>query len=195
MPGSKPTRRAIRQNQPESRPISQNLPSPRLNFSACHFSQEHRPQGPARQRGVLVEHKGQWHIPFFREHRLRCQQVATSHRAKSAANVPRVILICTLLYSAIMTECKRPESIRYSVRLSHAQSERLTTLRDQLHARSNNDVFDYMVTVCSTRRDDLEHLVYSLFGDLAESLAHRFRSLETLSLLHPASTDSYIKCP
>ena len=150
---------------------------------------------PSSLGNAVVEHKGQWHIPFFREHRLRCQQVATSHRAKSAANVPRVILICTLLYSAIMTECKRPESIRYSVRLSLAQSERLTTLRDQLHARSNNDVFDYMVTVCSTRRDDLEHLVYSLFGDLAESLAHRFRSLETVSLLHPALTDTYIKCP
>jgi len=100
---------------------------------------------------------------------------------------------CTLLYSAFMTKRKRPESIRYSVRLSRAQSERLTTLRDQLHARSNNEVFDYMVTVCSTQRDDLVQLIYSLIGNLADNLTHKFQSLETISQLHLALTDSYIK--
>jgi hypothetical protein len=92
-----------------------------------------------------------------------------------------------------MPRRKRPESIRYSVRLSHAQAERLATLRQQLHARSDNEVFDYLVTVGTNQRDDLEQLVYSLFGNLADSLAHRFQSLETVSQLHLALTDTYIK--
>jgi hypothetical protein len=98
-----------------------------------------------------------------------------------------------LLYRAFMPRRKRPESIRYSVRLSHAQAERLATLRQQLHARSDNEVFDYLVTVGTNQRDDLEQLVYSLFGNLTDSLAHRFQSLETVSQLHLALTDTYIK--
>jgi hypothetical protein len=66
-------------------------------------------------------------------------------------------------------------------------------LKAQLHARSDNEVFDYLVTVGTNQRDDLEQLVYSLFGNLADSLTHRFRSLETVSQLHLALTDSYIK--
>ena len=92
-----------------------------------------------------------------------------------------------------MPRRKRPESIRYYVRLSRAQAERLAALRQQLHARSDNEVFDYLVTVGANQRDDLEQLVYSLFGNLADSLAHRFQSLETVSQLHLALTDSYIK--
>src|SRR6202789_3808028 len=92
-----------------------------------------------------------------------------------------------------MPRRKRPESIRFSVRLSRAQAERLAALRQQLHARSDNEVFDYLVTVGTNQRDDLEQLVYSLFGNLADSLAHRFQSLETVSQLHLALTDSYIK--
>src|ERR1039458_7278646 len=92
-----------------------------------------------------------------------------------------------------MSKRKRPESIRYSVRLSRVQADSLAALRDQLHARSDNEVFDYLVTVGTNQRDDLEQLVYSLFGNLADSLAHRFRSLETVSQLHLALTDSYIK--
>jgi hypothetical protein len=65
-------------------------------------------------------------------------------------------------------------------------------LKAQLHARSDNEVFDYLVTVGTNQRDDLEQLVYPLFGDLADSLAHRFRSVETLSQLHLALTDSFI---
>jgi hypothetical protein len=92
-----------------------------------------------------------------------------------------------------MQRRKRPESIRYYVRLSRAQAERLAALRQQLHARSDNEVFDYLVTVGTNQRDDLEQLVYSLFGNLADSLAHRFQSLETVSQLHLALTDTYIK--
>jgi len=92
-----------------------------------------------------------------------------------------------------MPRRKRPESIRYYVRLSRAQAERLAALRQQLHARSDNEVFDYLVTVGTNQRDDLEQLVYSLFGNLADSLAHRFQSLETVSQLHLALTDTYIK--
>jgi len=92
-----------------------------------------------------------------------------------------------------MTKRKRPESIRYSVRLNRAQSERLTALRDQLHAGSYNEVFDYMVTVCSSQRDDLVQLVYSLVGNMADHLGHKIQSLETVAQLHLALTDTFIK--
>jgi len=59
-------------------------------------------------------------------------------------------------------------------------------LREQIHARSDNEVFDYLVTVGTNQRDDLEQLVYALFGNLADSLARRFQSLETVSQLHLA---------
>ena len=92
-----------------------------------------------------------------------------------------------------MPKRKRHESVRYSVRLSQIQSERLAVLREQIHARSDNEVFDYLVTVGTNQRDDLEHLVYALFGNLADSLARRFQSLETVSQLHLALTDTFIK--
>jgi hypothetical protein len=92
-----------------------------------------------------------------------------------------------------MSKRKRPESIRYSVRLSRVQADRLAALREQLHARSDNEVFDYFVTAGTNQRDDLEQLVYSLFGDLVDSLARRFQSLETVSQLHLALTDTFIK--
>jgi hypothetical protein len=92
-----------------------------------------------------------------------------------------------------MPKRKRHESVRYSVRLSQIQSERLAALREQLHARSDNEVFDYLVTVGTNQRDDLEQLVYSLFGNLADNLARRFQSLETVSQLHLALTDTFIK--
>ena len=69
----------------------------------------------------------------------------------------------------------------------------LAALREQLHARSDNEVFDYLVTAGTNQRDDLELLVYSLFGDLADSLARRFQSLETVSQLHLALSDTFIK--
>ena len=45
----------------------------------------------------------------------------------------------------------------------------------------------------TNQRDDLEQLVYSLFGNLADNLARRFQSLETVSQLHLALTDTFIK--
>jgi len=92
-----------------------------------------------------------------------------------------------------MSKRKRLESVRYSVRLSQIQSERLSALREQIHARSDNEVFDYLVTVGTNQRDDLEQLVYSLFGNLTDSLARKFQSLETISQLHLALTDTFIK--
>ena len=92
-----------------------------------------------------------------------------------------------------MPKRKRHESVRYSVRLSQIQSERLAALREQIDARSDNEVFDYLVTVGTNQRDDLEQLVYSLFGNLADTLARRFQSLETVSQLHLALTDTFIK--
>jgi hypothetical protein len=92
-----------------------------------------------------------------------------------------------------MSRPKPPNIVRYTVRLSRAQGERVATLKKQLHASSDNEVFDYLVTVGTNQRDDLEQLVYSLFGNLADSLAHRFQSLETVSQLHLALTDTYIK--
>src|SRR6202789_2498835 len=92
-----------------------------------------------------------------------------------------------------MPRPKPPNVVRYTVRLSRAQGERVAALKKQLHASSDNEVFDYLVTVGTNQRDDLEQLVYSLFGNLADSLAHRFQSLETVTQLHLALTDSYIK--
>jgi len=92
-----------------------------------------------------------------------------------------------------MSRRKRPESIRYSVRHSRVQADRLAAQREQLHARSDNEVFDYLVTVGTNQRDDLEQLVYALFGNLADSLARKFQRLETVSQLHLALTDTFIK--
>src|ERR1700753_2961440 len=92
-----------------------------------------------------------------------------------------------------MPRPKPSHIIRYTVRLSRAQGERVAVLKKQLHASSDNEVFDYLVTVGTNQRDDLEQLAYSLFGSLADSLSHRFQSLETVSQLHLALTDTYIK--
>ncbi len=54
-------------------------------------------------------------------------------------------------------------------------------------------MFDYLVTAGTHQRDDLEQLVYALFRNLADSLARRFQSLETVTQLHLALTDTFIK--
>jgi len=87
-----------------------------------------------------------------------------------------------------MSRPKPPHIVRYTIRLNRAQGERVAALKAQLHARSDNEVFDYLVTVGTNQRDDLEQLVYALFGNLADSLARRFQSLETVSQLHLALT-------
>src|SRR5271169_593691 len=92
-----------------------------------------------------------------------------------------------------MPRPKPPNIVRYTVRLSRAQGERVAALKRQLHASSDNEVFDYLVTVGTNQRDDLEQLVYALFGNLADTLTRRFQSLETVSQLHLALTDTFIK--
>src|SRR5271170_8045995 len=92
-----------------------------------------------------------------------------------------------------MPRPKPPNVVRYTVRLSRAQGERVAVLKKQLHASSDNEVFDYLITVGTNQRDDLEQLVYSLFGNLTDYLARRFQSLETVNQLHLALTDTYIK--
>jgi len=92
-----------------------------------------------------------------------------------------------------MSRPKPLHIVRYTIRLNRAQGERVDALKAQLHAKSDNEVFDYLVTVGTNQRDDLEQLVYSLFGNLADTLARRFQSLETVSQLHLALTDTFIK--
>jgi hypothetical protein len=92
-----------------------------------------------------------------------------------------------------MSRPKPPGIVRYTIRLKRAQAERVAAIKAQLHAKSDNEVFDYLVTVAADQRDDLVQLVYGLFGNLADNLTHRFQSLETVSQLHLALTDSYIK--
>ena len=91
-----------------------------------------------------------------------------------------LLLQCTVRYSVAMSRPKPPYIVRYTVRLNRAQGKRVAALKAQLHARSDNEVFDYLVTAGTSQRDDLEQLVYSLFGNLADSLARRFQSLETV---------------
>ena len=97
------------------------------------------------------------------------------------------------IYCSHVKSANAPESLRYHVRLNLAQAERLAALKTMLNARSDNEVFDYLVTVGTNQRDDLEQLVYSLFGNLADNLARRFQSLETVNQLHLALTDTFIK--
>jgi hypothetical protein len=92
-----------------------------------------------------------------------------------------------------MSKRKRPESVRYSVRLSRAQADRVEKLRDELLAGSDNDVFDYLVTVGTNQREDLIQLCYSLFGNLMDDVARRCRRLETVSQFHLALTDGFLK--
>jgi hypothetical protein len=92
-----------------------------------------------------------------------------------------------------MSKRIRPESIRYYVRLSRAQADRLAVLRKELHVRSDNEVFNYLVSMAANQRDDLQQLVYSLFGNLVDNMARRFQNLETVTQLHLALTDTFIK--
>ena len=111
------------------------------------------------------------HLVFYQRKYVthRC----TLERAMCVTLLPQ----CTVRYSAPMSRPKPPQIVRYTIRLNRAQGERVAALKAQLHARSDNEVFDYLVTVGTNQRDDLEQLVYSLFGNLADSLARRFQSL------------------
>ena len=127
------------------------------------------------------------HLVFYQ--RKYVTHGCTLERAMCVTLLPQ----CTVRYSAVMSRPQPPQIVRYTVRLNRAQGERVAALKAQLHARSDNEVFDYLVTVGTNQRDDLEQLVYSLFGNLADSLARRFQSLETVSQLHLALTDTFIK--
>jgi hypothetical protein len=83
--------------------------------------------------------------------------------------------------------------VRYTVRLKQGQAERIAELKAQLHLKSDNEVFDYLVSVAANQRDDLMQLVFALFGDLDDSVSRRLRSLETVTQLHLALTDSFMK--
>jgi len=67
-----------------------------------------------------------------------------------------------------------PHIVGYTIRVNRAQAERVATLKGRLNARSDNEVFDYLITVGTSQRDDLEQLVHSLFGDLAQTQARQF---------------------
>ena len=92
-----------------------------------------------------------------------------------------------------MSRPKPAEIVRYTIRLKRAQAERVAAIKAQLHAKSDNEVFDYLVTVAADQRDDLVNLVYNIVGNLADQFTHRFQSLETVAQLHLALTDTYIK--
>ena len=100
---------------------------------------------------------------------------------------------CTLLYSFAMPRPKPKEIVRYTIRLKRPLAERVAAIKEQLHVRSDNEVFEYIVTLATDQRDDLIQLVYSLFGNLMDDLSRRFQNLETVSQLHLALTDTFIK--
>jgi hypothetical protein len=92
-----------------------------------------------------------------------------------------------------MSRPKPPHIVRYTIRVNRSQAERVAALKAKLNVKSDNEVFDYLITVGTNQRDDLEQLVYSLFGNLADNLARRFANLETVNQLHLALTDTFIK--
>jgi hypothetical protein len=92
-----------------------------------------------------------------------------------------------------MNTRKRPESVQYTLRLSRAQAERFEKLQNELNAKSKSDVFDYLVTFASAKRDDQEALFYSLIDRLGEMIGRRLQHIETVNQLHLALTDSFIK--
>jgi len=107
--------------------------------------------------------------------------------------VRHIAVRCTLRYSVAMPRPKPKEIVRYTIRLKRPQAERIAAIKSQLHAKSDNEVFEYIVNVATDQRDDLIQLVYSLFGNLTDNISHRFQSLETVSQLHLALTDTFIK--
>ena len=100
---------------------------------------------------------------------------------------------CTLRYSFAMPRPRPKEIVRYTIRLKRPQAERIAAIKSQLHAKSDNEVFEYIVNVATDQRDDLIQLVYSLFGNLSDNISHRLQALETVSQLHLALTDTFIK--
>jgi hypothetical protein len=92
-----------------------------------------------------------------------------------------------------MNTRKRSESVQYTLRLSQAQAERFEKIQRELNVKSKSDVFDYLVTFASAKRDDQEILFYSLIDRLGEMIGKRLQHVETVNQLHLALTDSFIK--
>ena len=83
--------------------------------------------------------------------------------------------------------------MQYTLRLSRAQAERFEKIQRDLNVTSKSDVFDYLVTFASAKRDDQEILFYSLIDRLGEMIGKRLQHVETVNQLHLALTDSFIK--
>jgi len=83
--------------------------------------------------------------------------------------------------------------VQYTLRLSRAQAERFEKIQRDLNVTSKSDVFDYLVTFASAKRDDQEILFYSLIDRLGEMIGKRLQHVETVNQLHLALTDSFIK--
>jgi hypothetical protein len=83
--------------------------------------------------------------------------------------------------------------VQYTLRLSRAQAERFEKIQRGLSVTSKSDVFDYLVTFASAKRDDQEILFYSLIDRLGEMIGKRLQHVETVNQLHLALTDSFIK--
>jgi predicted HicB family RNase H-like nuclease len=88
---------------------------------------------------------------------------------------------------------KRTKTIRYSVRLSHAQAEKLFNLKQEIHARSDNEVFEYLVSEASKIREDIVGLSHSLYGDLTDHFTDRLQNLDATIQFQLALTDTFIK--
>jgi hypothetical protein len=92
-----------------------------------------------------------------------------------------------------MNTRKRPESVQFTLRLSRAQADRFEKIQHELNVKSKSDVFDYLVTFASAKRDDQETLFYSLIDRLGEIIGRRLQHVEMVNQLHLALTDSFIK--
>jgi hypothetical protein len=92
-----------------------------------------------------------------------------------------------------MNTRKRSESVQFTLRLSRTQADRFEKIQHELNAKSKSDVFDYLVTFASAKRDDQETLFYSLIDRLGEMISRRLQHIETVNQLHLALTDSFIK--
>jgi len=79
------------------------------------------------------------------------------------------------------------------LRLNRAQAERFEKIQQELNVKSKSDVFDYLVTFASAKRDDRETLFFSLIDRLGEMIGKRLQHVETINQLHLALTDSFIK--
>jgi hypothetical protein len=55
-----------------------------------------------------------------------------------------------------MSRPRPPHIVRYTIRVNRPQGERVAALKAKLNAKSDNEVFDYLITAGTNQRDDLE---------------------------------------